>query len=268
MARYWDNKEIAGRGTKFCFVVDPEDGTHPIRTYGWTKEEVLEKLGKTAESAQQVINRQRATVSQPRTAAAQPAVPPTPARPAVTAEQRMQATADLQNPAKSSEAIKTLLRAEGLDLDKNRLQEEARRAGAVAQEWERSHPDFPSDERNQRLLMNTAVKNVGGLAGITTAALDTAYEELLRYNMLFEVAPVEEGTPPAPPNENSASVTRRQATSYRAATLRAPVTPVVDKKPKYTRAEIDDMNSKVYQDKFEHEPGFKELVNSYLSTPA
>jgi len=277
-ARYWDNKEIPGRGTKFCLVMDPEDGTNPIRTYGWSKDEVLDKVSTTALAAQATINRQRA---------AQPATPtngngngnsPKPVTPApvvtktLTPDEQMQATVDLSNPAKSREALKTLLGAEGLDLDKIKLDQQIRRVAAIGQEWEKLHPDFPADERNSRLLLDKAALMVG-FANITAETLDRAFAELQRYGMLFDAEEPQEQEPapqPAtPPNGSSDSrVTRpRTATSYRATALRTPA-PGARREPKYTRAEIDAMNSKQLRDKIEHEPGFAEWYNRELSASA
>jgi hypothetical protein len=94
---------------------------------------------------------------------------------------------------------------------------------------------------------------------------------LLRDGLLFEPASAareEETQPVAPPNGNSRSVDRpRGATSVRSNALRA-TAPVAGQRPKYTRAEIDAMNSKVLREKIEGEPGFKELVASYSHASA
>jgi hypothetical protein len=268
MARYWDNKEIDGRGTKFCLVIDPEDGTNPIRTYGWTKDEVLEKVARTAETAQQTISRQRNT---PPTAAA-PAVTRAVATArvtTVTADEQMQATADLSNPAKAPEALKTLLKVNGFDLDQEKFNRDTRRVANLAQEWERRHPEFPDDERNQRMLLDRATMKAG-FPNITAAVLDECFTELLAQNMLFEASAPEPITPPSAPDGNPENRVERPraATSYRSSALRAPVQPPAKTKPKYTRAEIDAMNSKVFREKFETEAGFKELVNAYAQQAA
>lgn len=266
MARYWDNKEVAGRGTKYCLVIDPEDGTHPIRTYGWSQDEVLEKIARTAETAQQTIGRLRNTPA--------PAAPAAPARTAAPAasrvkplstEEQMQATADLSNPAKAPEAVKTLLRGVGFDVDQSRIHDDARRIGAIAQEWERRNPEFPMDPRNQRLLLDKAILMVG-FQNITPEVLDAAYRELLAHDMLFESSREPVVTPPNAPNGNSDSRIDRQpiATSYRQTDLRGSA-PVVNRKPKYTRAEIDALNSKQLRDKIENEPGFKDWYNHEFS---
>ena len=269
MSRHWDNKDVAGRGTKFCLVIDPEDGTHPIRTYGWSMEEVLDKVANTAETAQQVINRQRASSIPPSalaTSKARTATTPVAGPRPITAEEQMQATTDLGNPAKSPQAIRTLLRGVGVDVDKIKQDEDVKRVAATAQEWEQRHPDFPGSDRNNRLLLDKATLMVG-FQNITAAALDAAYQQLLDLGMLFDVEDQTDPTnPPAASNGNSATRERpaRTATSYRSSQLRSePVVTVT--KPRYTRAEIDALNSRQLRDKIEHEPGFSDWYNREFS---
>lgn len=224
-------------------------------------------MAKTAETAQQVINRQRSAPPPAQEQARQtPAAPPV--RP-ITADEQLQATADLTNPAKAPQAIRTLLRGVGIDVDKIKLNEDARRVAAVAQEWESHHPDFPSDERNSRLLLNTAAKNVG-FSNISAQALDAAYSELLRFNMLFDVEPSDPPqpiNPPAAPDGSPGTRVERPrgATSYRSSALRAAAPGASNSKPKYTRAEIDSLNSRQLRDKIEREPGFREWYDREFS---
>jgi hypothetical protein len=251
--------------------MDPEDGTHPIKTYGWSMEEVLEKVARTAEAAQQVINRQRRATQAPANPPARAvAAPPPPA--AVTADEQMQATADLSNPAKAPGAIKTLLRAQGFDLDAQTLKQEATKAAAVAQEWERTHADFPSDDRNKRLLMDRALLLANGKLGqITAQIFDDAYQYLLSYGMLFEAEAVSDEPPTRTdaPDGNTAPVVRqRNATSYRRTALSGAAPAARREQPKYTRAQVDAMNSKQLRDKIEGEPGFADWYNREFSRSA
>lgn len=261
--RFWEDKDGNGKALtdgRVCLVIRPDDPSMPeIRTYGRDKDEVLEKVAKTAETAQAEIHRLRGAKSAPSSgAAASPA-------PRVTADEQARATADLSDPSKSPEAIKTLLRASGVPIDNLKLKEDAERVALVARNWEAkmaaTNPEVSAimnDERNQRALMNTASLRVG-FQNITEAALDAAYHELAQHGMLFEVAP---GTPEkevetVPPGGSRDSRTVRTATSYRANSLRTP-TPVVSTKPKYTRAQVEAMNSRDFRVKIETEPGFKE----------
>ena len=271
MSRRWDNKEVPGRGTKYCLVIDPEDGTHPIRTYGWSVEEVLDKVANTAETAQQVINRQRAAASSasPNVVTRTTEVRPTPTT-KLTPDEQMRATSDLSDPAKSPEAIGTLLRGVGIDVNKMKLDEDIRRVAATAQEWEKTHPDFPASDKNNRLLLDKATLMVG-FPNINESALDAAFAELSRLGMLFE-AEVPEPIPNPSNAQNGNSATReerpsRTATSYRSHSLRSEPAATANK-PRYTRAEIDKLTSKQLRDKIEYEPGFREWYDSAFSRAA
>jgi hypothetical protein len=273
MSRRWENKEVPGRGTKFCLVIDPEDGTHEIRTYGWSEAEVLDKVAHTAETAQATINRLRATATTTPVSSSLPTIPSGGGngtrstagapRPLTSAEQ-MQATADLSDPAKSPDAVKTLLRGVGVDVDQMKLDEDIKRVASLAQEWAKQRTDYPVSDRNNRLLLDKATLMVG-FSNITAAALDAAYRELVIHEMLFEA---DETSPPPASNGNSATRERgRTATTYRSSTLRTePV--VTTTKPKYTRAEIDALNSRQLREKIEHEPGFKDWYDREFSRAA
>jgi hypothetical protein len=266
MRQSWENKEVDGRGTRYCLVIDPEDGTHPIRTYGFSKEEVLEKVARTAGTAQSLINQRRQQDSRER-AAPVIAVPPTPAAP--TPEELMTATSDLTNPAKSPQAVRTLLRGAGLDVDALALREAARAVGAVAQQWERDNPDFPNDGKgkNQRLLMDRAILLADGRLGdITADHLTRGFQYLQEHGLLFEavapeVTPAHDADATNDGNSDSRGEGQRTATTYRRDTLRT--TPPVRKTPppKHTAAEIDKWTSKQLREKIETDPAFAEAYN-------
>jgi hypothetical protein len=281
--RYWDNKEVPGRGTKFCLVIDPEDGTNPIRTYGWSEKEILEKVAKTAETAQAVISRQRTASSAVRQLApVRTDLPPSVPKPGITTEERLQATNDLSNPAKSSQAVKTLLRGEGIDVDAMKFKEQTEQVARIGQEWEKRNPDFPVSDQNSRLLLDTAIRRIAAsrdvsyrvaFAGVTAEALDEAYAELLSRNMLFDVEsnslsqPI---TPSTPPNGNSDSRgdRPRSASSYQRNRLSAQTPPAKREPPKYTRAEIHAMNNKEFQRKVLDIPEVLDWYNREFSQAA
>ncbi len=277
MSRYWADTD--GHGNKLtdgrvCLVIEPDDPALPtIRTYGRDKDEVLDKVAHTAETAQSTITRLRSSQVQPspQVSPASPAVAaPNSTRRRLTADEQAQATADLSNPAKSPAAVRALLREAGVDVDQMQIDAAARRVSVVAQEWERQHPDFPHSERNQRLLIDKAILKVG-FPNITAETLDAAYNELLSLDMLFEADGVVT-TPPVPPDGSPDSRTNgartRNATSYRSNALRSAVPAVAPKTPKYTRAQIDAMNSAVYREKLRSEPGFADCVNQLSAATA
>ena len=275
--RDWDDKD--GNGKKLtdgrvCLVIEPDDQNLPdIRTYGRDKDEVLEKVAKTAETAQAEIHRLRNS----RSAATPPArtIPPNGAAPSsaapstrltLTADETARATADLSNPAKSSEAVKTLLRGAGVDVDAIRFREDTTRMANVAKEWERAHPDpIWEDERNQRLLIDTAVLHFGFRQNMAAAAIDGAYDYLLQHNILFKVP---EASSTVQPDGNPDSRTVRNATTYRGNSLRATHPVAARENPKAFLAEVDKLNSKELRDKIENEPGFKDKYEKAIAAAA
>ena len=275
--RYWDDKDAAGKTLtdgRICLVIDPEDGTQPIRTYGRDKDEVLEKVARTAEAAQAMINRQRSAQvtptlvnpARPGTGPAAASVAATPTRRApVTPDEQMQATADLSNPAKAPAAAKTLLRAAGLDVDELAKTQAVQRVSQIAQQWERAHPDFPSNERNRVLLMNTAALRVG-FTNITAETFDAVYQELIAANMLFgdDNEPALPAQTPPDGSPESRVVRPRSATSYRSTALRATI-PTAKPQPKYTRAQIHAMSGAEFESKIKNEPGFREWYDREFS---
>lgn len=183
----------------------------------------------------------------------------------------MQATSDLSNPSKSPQALRTLLRGVGLDVDKMKLDEDIRRVTAIAQEWESHNADWPSSDKNNRLLLDKATLMVG-FPNITAATLDAAYRELSSRGMLFAIESDDTPlpTPSDAPNGNAATRSEgqtRTATSYRSHSLRSDVV-VPATKPRYTRTEVDAMTSRQLREKIENEPGFKEWYNATFSRAA
>lgn len=247
--RYWDDKDGNGKPLtdgRVCLVIKSDDTSMPeMRTYGLDKDEVLEKVAKTAETAQAEIHRLRNQKAGPS---------PAPA-PRATADELARATADLSDPAKSPEALATLLRAAGVPVDKIKAEEAARRVAGIAKDWQTEHPDFPDDPRNCQLLINHAAMLVG-FVNIDADALDRAFRLLEQQGLLYEPAQA----PPVQPRGSEEPRTVRTATSYRSTSLRAPV-PVVTTKPKYTTTQLEAMSTKEFGDKIKNEPGFADWYN-------
>jgi hypothetical protein len=177
----------------------------------------------------------------------------------------MVAAADITNPAKAPAAARTLLRAAGVDVDGMARRDSADRVARVGREWNAAHPDFPTDSRNSRLLIDRASLNVG-FDNITAQALDLAYAQLLAENMLFESddAGAHDGSGNGSGNGNGNGNTHqaaqpggsqdsrvarpRMATSYSRTQLSARA-PAAQPKPKYTRAEYEAMNTREFKEK-------------------
>ncbi len=224
MRSYWTQTRPNGKpvdaGT-FAYVIDLEDGTNPQVTYGRTEQEVLDKLAHQNANAQAALARR---ISVGRTVPNQAATRgPVMVAPRMTADQVQQATADLENPAKSGKAIASLVQdATGLDL--NRLVLANFRETAEA--WEAEHPEFYSHFGNKRLLTDQAKQYAGGELGrITPQILTQAFNDLSAAGLLFTepAAPFNSSTPSPLPGESPAQRMerpRRLSTGVRGTTLR------------------------------------------------
>jgi hypothetical protein len=271
--RYWTDKDASGSKLtdgRICLVIksDTDPDMPEIRTYGHDKEEVLDKVAKTAETAQSTIHRMR---NQPPATPA-PAPAPRPATPngdAVVAA----AVADLSNPAKAPAAIKTLLRAGGVDVDQPVRERMLRNVANVCERWESEHPDYPKDPRNDRILMNKAAILAGGAHLVKSEHLDAAFTEAQRYEMLFEPKPAQAGDgSTVQPSGSSDSRTVRNATSYRRNTLRSSDTPTTSSRDTAKEAKWRDIlengTGKALEDAMRYEPGFTEWANKQHSKSA
>ena len=123
------------------------------------------------------------------------------------------------------------------------------------------------------MLIDRASLNVG-FENISAQALDTAYAQLLAENMFFqteEPAPANgngntNGTEPAQPggSQEPRTVRPRMATSYSRNQLTAR-TPAAQPKPRYTRAEIEAMNTREFQQKVVNVPEVFDWYNREFS---
>jgi hypothetical protein len=165
-----------------CWITDLEDGTFPIATYGRTEAEIIEKLARQNANAQIALVRRASVPPAPGT---MPAAPPAaPVRFRLSADQVMQYTEDLKNPAKSSEAV-TMLQAHERGVDP---QDERRAAfRAMGEAWERDHPEFYAIKPN-RTQMGFRVGKItnGDPRNASKEIFTQAYHELLNEGLLVE----------------------------------------------------------------------------------
>lgn len=243
MKVFWSDKRANGQplqsGT-VCLVTDLEDGTNPIYTYGKDQAEIIDKLAMQNANAQLALLRR----AQP------PPATPTPAR-KITADEVMQATADLTNPAKAPAAIATLYEAEtGIDP----VQTALRAFAALAMEWEAGTPDFYPHPGNRQLVSNKAIGLAGGKPGLVTREMfNAAFTELRAQGLLFERPdqPAGDQPTPNPPNLPVESQVQpierprgtRYATAARSSTFTAPQT-VSTRNLKWTEEQIRTMPEK------------------------
>jgi len=215
--RFWDTKDANGNPLtdgRVCLVIrsDTDQDMPEIRTYGKDREEVLDKIAKTAETAQEQIHSLRK--------APQNTPPARPTTPQVSDVAK--AVTELNDPTKAPGAVKTLLKAAGVDVDRQALVDAVKRVANIAEKWEQAHPLYPKDPRNDQILMKVAVNLAGGnLSKVTAEILDQAFEEGTRLELFHEPqgSTVQPGGNPEPR-------TVREATSYRRNALRSPNEPV------------------------------------------
>lgn len=221
----------------FCWIIDLEDGTHPIPTYGKTVEEVTEKLSNQNANAQAELARRSVKP------APGPSNDPPPARRQISADQVMQATADLTNPAKAGEAIATLLESStGVNVRTQAIKD----FGVLARAWQAETPEFYAHPGNIELLGQRAVILAGGNpASVTRAHFDKALQVLSNSGMLFEAPPDDNHQPSNSfPDESQVQRTERPrgtrfATGARSTSFQRQ--PAMTRTPKYSEAEIRRM---------------------------
>lgn len=256
--RFWDDKDANGSQLtdgRICLVIRSEETPDmpEIRVYGKDKEEVLDKVARTAETAQAQIHRMRQ----------QPPVVPTTARTAAAPAANAAVAAavvDLSNPDKAPGALKTLLKAAGVDVDREQRMQALRGVADMAEKWERDNVEYPKDPRNDQILMNKAALLAGGVHLVKAEHLDAAFKELQRREMFFET--VQPGGSP----EDSRTVV---ASSYRRSALRSPEQPArpakaESEKEARWRNILENGTGKALDDAIRSEPGFQEWVNKRL----
>jgi hypothetical protein len=272
MARWWENNGEPLADGRLCLVVDPEDGTHKLRTYGRTKEEVLDKLSRSYEHGQRLIGKLRTSPGETAPARAAVAAAPAPST-RLSADEQMTATFELSDPSKAPGAIVRLVQhATGLNLNAMQAREEEQRIASVAEQWENEHPDFHGSLTNRKLLLNTAVLHAGGIKNVTAEKLEDTYLSLLAQGAFTESTEAQpnQSTPQVQPGENPDSRTAvrpRGATTYRSSNLRA-TAPVASSRPMYTKAQVDAMSADELAEKYNSEAGFADLVAKYSARRA
>jgi hypothetical protein len=211
-----------------------------------------------------------------------PAAPPTPSTPTtsvpsaparMTPDQRMQAVADLEDPAKAPAAIIALVREGGggdltaEERTKAANAETRRMQGEVAIFME-NNPDYFASPKNARLLRDRVYTMADG-GVITAATFQTAYDQLEEDGVLESAPAVKEPPPAAGTQEPSAPpATRpRGSTGVRPSALRSSSS--VPSGQTMTYSQVMDMaGTDEYADRLKHEPGFRQKVEAVLARGA
>jgi hypothetical protein len=274
MARRWLNDGNPLADGRLCLVIDPEDGTQPIRIWGKSKEEILDKATKTVEHGARTITNLRSQITTTPSGAPPPAAAATPPRNTqLSVTEQMQLTADLANPAKAPAAVTKLVEHHtGLNLDDMAKNKTIERIATIQGTWSHNHPEFPKHPINYKLMNDAAALRVG-YENITAEVLDTVFNELSSSGMLVDAEEEYQPSPPTvPPEENPdrRTVRPRGAASHRR-TITSPAPTTAIPEPKYTREQLAAMPSAEFRRKLESDPVFAAEANRVLAgtpTPA
>jgi hypothetical protein len=256
MTGYWSDTRPNGQPVEagtLCWVSDPENGEHPIYTYGRDAQEIIHKLNRQNLNAQAALASRASAgpqASVPRNGhggerGSAPMSPP-------SADDIARATVDLTNPAKSGAAVATLLKTAGVDAGRLALDAFAR----LAEEWAKEHPEFYPHEGNKLHIARAAFAKAGGPGFVTKEILTEAFEECRVKRLLFDepIAGNDHHAPqndppsnpqPVFPGESRVQLTERQrgsrfATAARGTSFR-PAQGVQPRTPKYTEEQIRNM---------------------------
>ena len=257
-------------------MTDLEDGTNPIYTYGADQQEILDKLARQNANAQLALARKAANPPSPNGAAqTHPTAPAAAPRRGPSPDEVMQATADLANPAKSGQAVSTLLQhATGID-----PVETARRAYAtLAMEWEAATPDFYPHPANRQLVGEQAIRLAGNKPGMVTwEILNEAFRQKQAAGVLVErpdepAALVPNDQPSStfpeeiPVQRSERPRGTRFATGARSTSFSAPQT-TQTRALKYTEEQIRNMPEKTRREVF-NDPEYIRACDFYFSGAA
>jgi hypothetical protein len=270
MKAFWSTTKPDGTPItdgRLCRVVDPEDGSIPIRVYGRTQDEVFSKIERTMMTAQSTLSEVKRPAgnnggAQPPANGAGAAPPRNPA--ILSVDDRMRLTADLSNPEKSAQASYRLAESE-----RARQQQEVKDFVATSEAWQSTHPELKDSLFNKKLITDNARMRAGGLSKVTAEVLEHVYQELTAggYLVTEEELPASDEplTPavqlegiqdPVPTRPRSAVVS---TTGHRSTRLGAPQAPRFS--PKYTLADLNRLTTRETAElnKPTH-PGHKEFV--------
>lgn len=265
MAVIWDNNGEPING-EYIARISSDDGAAPQVFKGATYREVADKLLNAQEHASRAIRELKAGRTP------EPAKPRRRAEPRpMTAGERMQVSVDITDPNKSAQAISRVVESvvgpvEVIREAVNKIdeEEEAREAGQAAELFAASTPEwYPSDYNKGVLVKYMQTQNLAP----TVTNFEIAFDNL-RSAGLLQPRPQEEAPPEEEPRPNGHGKHPPQtvrprgtltATSIRASDTSGGPRP---SRPRYTRAEIENMPARVYKEKLTSEPGFAALVDS------
>jgi hypothetical protein len=250
-------------------TLSPEGGGPASVYYGKDKDEILDKLADSQVNANVRIAQLRPAPNG--SAAAAP--PPTEPKP-LTANERMQAVADLNNPATVDKAVGRVMESvigpiEDFQRDREAQKAEriARMQVAAAELFADSTPEWHQSEHNCEMVANYIVAHGGDLTNVEH--YQQAFARLSAAKLL-ETKPAKTEPPDVPPTElhernaPNLSAPRAQAgysTGVRSSDISG-TAPNPVKRLKYSREQIDNMSPAEYKRNMS-DPEFQRAVEFY-----
>jgi hypothetical protein len=247
---YWSTTRLNGKpvdaGT--FYLISEFDDMNPIATMGASVDEVLAKSEYARAATEVELRKLRAAGQNGNGTRTTPVTPPA-SRPRMDANEVMQATSDLGNPAKAGEAVTRLVEDQtGINLRSLALEAFGRRA----QEWQDEHPEFYPHPGNVNLVTTDAFRSSGhDWAGVSKEMLTASFEKLHAQGVLFDapaaLVPPATTTPAAETFPGGSPVQRveyprggKPGTGARSTSFRATQT-IQPRTPKYSDDDIRNM---------------------------
>lgn len=249
----------------YVATVDAEDGSQAVTFKAATRKELSEKMAAANFEAMRSLNALKRD-RKPETVRGSRAVTP------MTADERMQAIQDIKDPASFDRVIARAVESSlGVPLDtaRNILNENQRRTQDEREvnetkKFVAQNPDwYPTAENKGEMMARTEAQKLA----ITATNLGIVWEQMKaegKADLKPEERQMEEEE--EPPSQ-AQPATRQRAASYSTGVRSGEIsTQRPAAKPRYTRAEIENMPSTLYREKLLHEPGFSAIVDKVMAT--
>lgn len=247
-------KDLGNGQWKLTISADGDPTAPPLSVFRGTKDEILDKLADSQIHANQRITQLRGNGNTPAT--------PFPANPKpLTATERMETVADLQNPATVDKAVTRVIESvvgpvEELRRDQREDREDRRTRMAVqaAEQFAERTPEWYPSDHNKQTLVNYV--KTQGLNPLDTNSYTRAFEALTAAQLLQD-RPSESEQPPQPEAERErnapdANAKPRTATRYSTSIRASDISgrpPAPSGKPhlKYTREQLRNLSAADYK---------------------
>lgn len=255
---------------RWKYTITPEKGGSPSIYYG-SKDDILEKLGDSVGNASARISELRGSANG--NGKAPPPIEPKP----LTANDRMQVVADLNNPATVDKAVGRVMESVIGPLDQFQQDRDAERAEralraqvAAAELFAETTPEWYQSDHNCETLANFIVSRGGDLGNVEhyrQAFVTLSKAQLLQPKPSDAQPPAE---PPTEPQERNAPTlgAPRATTGYSTGIRSSDISgspPVPVKRLKFSREQIEHMSAETYKRNMS-DPEFQRAVEFYTQS--